>query len=145
MSRKFVNSQGTYEEEVGIGTNFAVLFFGPLALAAYGLWRHFIVWILCVVSGSAIHVGFGILAHLVMTFYYTFLSSDYRCESYLESGWREVKSDNRLNEIDAGDIESDFEESEDLDKDNKICPFCAETIKAAAIKCKHCGSDLTDK
>jgi len=26
--------------------------------------------------------------------------------------------------------------------DEVPCPFCAETIKRAAKKCKHCGSDL---
>jgi hypothetical protein len=30
-----------------------------------------------------------------------------------------------------------------LADDSKTCPFCAETVKAQAIKCKHCGGDLT--
>ena len=27
----------------------------------------------------------------------------------------------------------------------KTCPYCAEEIKADALKCKHCGSMLSDK
>ncbi len=27
----------------------------------------------------------------------------------------------------------------------KDCPFCAETIKKAAVKCRYCGSDVTDE
>lgn len=32
-----------------------------------------------------------------------------------------------------------------MEDDEKTCPFCAETIKAAAIVCKHCGRDLPAK
>ncbi len=33
----------------------------------------------------------------------------------------------------------------ELNGDTKECPFCAETIKTKAIKCKHCGSMLNEK
>jgi hypothetical protein len=32
-----------------------------------------------------------------------------------------------------------------MNADEKLCPFCAEIIKAKAIKCRHCLADLTNE
>ena len=32
-----------------------------------------------------------------------------------------------------------------MEPTEKPCPFCAETIKAEAIRCKHCHADLSEK
>ncbi len=29
-----------------------------------------------------------------------------------------------------------------IESDERDCPFCAEPIKRAAVRCKHCGSEL---
>lgn len=43
-------------------------------------------------------------------------------------------------------IKKDFRaiESSQLQEGLVKCPFCAETIKPEAIKCKHCGSDVKE-
>ena len=30
----------------------------------------------------------------------------------------------------------------DVSAAERVCPFCAETVKAAAVVCKHCGRDI---
>jgi hypothetical protein len=32
-----------------------------------------------------------------------------------------------------------------MEHDEKICPLCAETIKAEAVRCKHCHADISGK
>jgi amino acid transporter len=32
-----------------------------------------------------------------------------------------------------------------MSEETKKCPFCGEEILAVAVKCKHCGSDLSEK
>jgi Mce-associated membrane protein len=39
---------------------------------------------------------------------------------------------------------TDVTSPDDLAPDEKRCPYCAETIKAAAVKCRFCQSDLAE-
>ena len=42
-------------------------------------------------------------------------------------------------------MSNNINESKGIEKDEKLCPMCGETIKLIAIKCKYCESILCDR
>ncbi|WP_332773270.1 superinfection immunity protein [Pseudomonas sp. ESBL1] len=56
--------------------------------------------------------------------------------------WAFKKSDQSKQHMDPVVIQQVLAEQGSSAGEHKVCPFCAEQVKAAAIKCKHCGSEL---
>lgn len=61
-----------------------------------------------------------------------------RTEQAEEKEVQPIKQIEESDQVEKGEVQPSKQT-----EDTRTCPYCAETIKAAAIKCKHCGSDLT--
>ncbi|MFA0969552.1 hypothetical protein [Pseudomonas amygdali] len=128
MPTTFRNAANGHKETVGDGVWAGPLFLGAIYLAYKGLWTHFVIWILVVFSASAIGGLSGlIVAILAASVVYAIVIKGILESSYLRRGW----------------IKSGVDDPVTMQElSERQCPFCAETIKKEAVKCKHCGAEL---
>ena len=124
---RFANPQTGYTESRSwAGVCLCAFFFGGLYCLYAGLWAAALVW---AVIAIALYAALGPAATVLMLFMaviYAAVAPSLVRASYLRKGWVELPDD-----------------SPDTGPDIFVkCPFCAETIRSEAIKCKHCGSEL---
>ena len=67
--------------------------------------------------------------------------------SYPRNDDQSVKFDSNIDQTDLEMATTIIDEAKPeliaVNIDTKLCPFCAEEVKALAIKCKHCQSDIS--
>lgn len=99
-----------------------VVLFGGFYFLFSGIWMHFLILLVLsmVLIGST--GGGGFVMMLVVNLVYAAFASSVVRSHYLSNGWEEVVPG--------------------ADHGVRKCPMCAEEIRAEAVKCKHCGSDV---
>ncbi|MEO8118023.1 MAG: hypothetical protein ABI606_01715 [Rhodoferax sp.] len=140
MARYFENPINAHREEINGLTSAGALLFGLFFFAYKGIWRHFIIQLLLVVIFFASFGAPGTMFAMVMWIAYAVMAQGIVAANYLRNGWRE--SGANLSPYPEPLVGSETV-SVTPTSEEKTCPFCAELVKKAAIRCRHCGSDLT--
>lgn len=141
--RIFKNPSNGYHERVGGFSILLALLFGVFYFMAKGVWMHVAIQL---VISALLLVSLGppgIMLVLIMWVVYALVLPGVLAKKYLRDGWIEVTSGEPAAGVVAPAATAAAPTTTGVQaSDVRPCPFCAEPIKRAAIKCKHCGSTV---
>jgi hypothetical protein len=140
MARTFENPANRHQETVDGSDSLGVFFLGMLYLLYKGLWAHVLVWCLVVVVPALSFGPFLIFSLPLASIGYAVTIQGILSSRYLNKGWREVTAAEQPPS--PGRVIASATAATPVSDGMKLCPYCAEEVKAAATKCKHCQSDL---
>lgn len=106
-----------------------------------GFWLiAFLVFVVLIIIASSIESAGKYLVALIIGAIFSFIMAAMTGRSIPEDIAIKIKE---AEDIEEAEEEVEKEEIiENHKRDTKTCPYCAETIKRKATKCKHCGSDI---
>lgn len=145
MARTFENPANRHRETVGTSDSFGVFFLGMFYLLYKGLWAHVFVWFLLVVVPALAAGPLVVLTLPIVAIGYAIGIQSILASRYVSNGWREVaqaEAPPSPGQVQPGASLPPAAPAVPIAEGMKLCPYCAEEVKAAATKCKHCQSDL---
>lgn len=146
MTRQFQNPLNGHSEYVTRWAHLWAALFGLFYFAVKGQWRHVVAQVVVIALLLAAFGPPGTLFAGVMWIVYAIMAPGILATSYLRNGWIEVEPGYALDfppKVAAPPAPAPAPApavASGPGPDERVCPFCAENIKKAAIKCRHCGS-----
>lgn len=145
--RQFQNPANGHCEYVSPWAHLLAFLFGTIYFAVKGQWRHVVGQLVVIALLLAVFGPPGAIFAFFMWVAYAIMAPRILATTYLRNGWIEVEPGYALDfppKVAAAPPAPAPAPAPAVASgpgpDERVCPFCAENIKKAAIKCRHCSS-----
>ncbi|AJC22816.2 hypothetical protein [Pandoraea pulmonicola] len=137
MTLKFRNPASGDVVEITYMSCVAAFFLGPLYLLAYGFAWHALIWTLLAIGPALLWRESALAISLPLTcLLYSLMIHPLLIGRLRANGWVPTREDALPSARQRG------YDGHTHAVDETACPYCAETIKRQAVRCRHCLANL---